>query len=91
MGKRSFAQMHGYSHDMPGTGSPGDPRVYMRIAAQLRGRIEAGELASGQPMPSITTLSQEWECSRPTVAKAFGQLEADGLIHRVPGLGYYVR
>jgi DNA-binding transcriptional regulator YhcF (GntR family) len=35
-------------------------RIYLRIAADIRGRIEADELKPGQPAPSITTLTQEW-------------------------------
>ena len=56
----------------------------------LRGQITDGTLQSGQPTPSITTLTQEHGVARQTAAKALGVLEAEGLVHRVPGLGYYV-
>jgi DNA-binding GntR family transcriptional regulator len=42
-------------------------------------------------VPSITTLTQEHGVTRKTAAKALGLLEDEGLIYRVPGLGYYVR
>ena len=44
----------------------------------------------GQPVPSITTLTQDHGVARSTAAKALRLLESEGLVHRVPGLGYYV-
>ena len=67
-----------------------DPRAYVRLAELLRGRIESGELAPGQPVPSITTLTQEHGMARETAAKALRLLEGEGLLVRYPGLGYYV-
>jgi DNA-binding GntR family transcriptional regulator len=67
-----------------------DPRVYVRIAADVRARIEAGELAAGQPAPSITSLCQEWGVARETAAHAMQVLESEGLVRRYPGRGYYV-
>jgi DNA-binding GntR family transcriptional regulator len=67
-----------------------DPRAYIRLAELLRGRIESGELAPGQPAPSITTLTQEHGMARETAAKALRLLEGEGLLVRYPGLGYYV-
>ena len=37
-----------------------DPRPYIRMAARLRRQILAGEVAPGQPVPSLTTLSREF-------------------------------
>jgi DNA-binding GntR family transcriptional regulator len=73
--------------DMPDTD---DPRLYMRIAASVRARIESGELAPGQPVPSITTLTQEWRVARETAAQALQMLESEGLVKRWPGRGYFV-
>jgi GntR family transcriptional regulator len=67
-----------------------DPRAYVRIADALRQQITAGRLKIGQPVPSITTLTQEHGVARQTAAKALQLLESEGLVHRVPGLGYYV-
>lgn len=72
------------------TGDESDPRAYVRIASQLRRQIEAGELEPGNPVPSITTLVQEHGVARETAAHALRVLEADGLVRRYPGLGYYV-
>jgi len=67
-----------------------DPRAYVRIADQVRQQITAGRLTPGQPVPSITTLTQDHGVARQTAAKALRLLESEGLVHRVPGLGYYV-
>jgi GntR family transcriptional regulator len=67
-----------------------DPRAYVRIADLLRQQITAGRLRPGQPVPSITTLTQDHGVARQTAAKALQMLESEGLVHRVPGLGYYV-
>jgi len=67
-----------------------DPRAYVRIAAAVRQQITSGELAPGQPVPSITALVQEHGVARQTAAKALRMLETEGLVRRIPGLGYYV-
>jgi DNA-binding GntR family transcriptional regulator len=67
-----------------------DPRAYVRLAARIRRDIAEGKLAPGNPTPSITTLSQEYGHARQTCAKALRVLEDEGLLTRVPGLGYYV-
>jgi DNA-binding GntR family transcriptional regulator len=67
-----------------------DPRSYVRLAARLRNRILDGELAPGGAVPSITTFSRELGHARQTCGKAMQLLEQEGLLMRVPGLGYYV-
>ena len=67
-----------------------DPRAYVRLAARLRREIAEGTLTPGMPTPSITTLSQQYGHARQTCAKALRILEEDGLLTRIPGLGYYV-
>jgi DNA-binding GntR family transcriptional regulator len=67
-----------------------DPRSYVRIATALRSRIDSGELKHGQPVPSITTLSQRYGVARATAAKALRLLESEGKVKRYPGLGYFV-
>ena len=77
-----------------GAGSGGldclDPRRWVRLTMSLRGQITEGTFAPGAAMPSIKTLIQECGYSRQTCGKALGHLEREGLIARVPGLGYYV-
>ncbi len=62
----------------------------MRLAAQLRRQITDGTIQPGMPTPSITSLCQEHGHARQTCAKALRVLEDEGLVNRVPGLGYFV-
>ena len=67
-----------------------DPRLYVKLAASIRAQIRAGELAVGLLVPSIRSLQQAARCSRQTCGKALRLLEQEGLLRRVPGLGYHV-
>ena len=71
-------------------GDEADPRAYIRLAAELRRAIADGTYPPGTPTPSITTLTQEYGHARQTCAKALRTLEDEGLLTRIPGLGYYV-
>ncbi len=62
----------------------------MRLAALVREQIADGRLVPGCQLPSIAVLRREQGHSRQTVGKAMHVLEGEGLIYRVPGLGYYV-
>jgi GntR family transcriptional regulator len=64
--------------------------VYQQLAAILRARIEAGELAAGRPVPSESTLMQEHGLARETVRKAVRVLRDEGLVQIVQGRGAYV-
>jgi GntR family transcriptional regulator len=66
-----------------------DPRKYVRIADDLRGKLDAGVIPPGNTVP-IVPLSRQWGTSRQTVARALRVLEAEGLIKRYPGFGYCV-
>ena len=71
-------------------GDESDPRAYVRLASELRKAIAEGKYSPGEPTPSITRLSQESGHARQTCAKALRTLEDEGLLTRIPGLGYYV-
>ena len=62
----------------------------MRLAALIREQIASGTLAPGARLPSIAVLRRQHRHSRQTVGKAMRILEGEGLVYRVPGLGYYV-
>ena len=61
-----------------------EPRPYIRMAARLRRQILAGEMAPGQPLPSLATLSQEFGHARMTCGKAIRLLEQEGLPTFIP-------
>ncbi|MCW2930195.1 MAG: Bacterial regulatory protein gntR family [Actinomycetia bacterium] len=66
-----------------------DPRLYVRIATDLRGKLHAGAITAGTTLP-ITGLARSWGASRETVRKALRALESDGLIRLYPRYGYRV-
>src|SRR3954453_1909213 len=51
-----------------------------QIANELRTQIEAGELRSGEALPSDTELAARFDVSKPTVTKARAMLVALGLV-----------
>jgi DNA-binding GntR family transcriptional regulator len=67
-----------------------DPRAYVRIAGVVREMISSQVLPPGSPAPSITMLCREHGHARQTCGRAMRLLEDEGLLHRVPGLGYHV-
>jgi GntR family transcriptional regulator len=66
-----------------------DPRLYVRISRDLRRKLTSGAIAAGDAVP-VAPLTREWGASPPTVRRALRVLEAEGLIRRYPGVGYYV-
>jgi GntR family transcriptional regulator len=64
---------------------------YLQLASILRARIESGEIAQGEALPSITFLVQETGLAVGTVRRAIKVLADDGLVITVPGRGSYAR
>jgi GntR family transcriptional regulator len=64
--------------------------LYLRLAAGLRGLIEAGELRGGEAMPSERELVRATGLSRVTVRKATEELCREGLLARRHGAGSFV-
>jgi DNA-binding GntR family transcriptional regulator len=67
-----------------------EQRKYLRLAALLRQQMAKGLLMPGSPLPSIGDLCWAHHISRQTASKTLRTLEADGLVYRLPGLGYFV-
>lgn len=70
--------------------STSDQRRYVLLAGTLENGMRSGKYAPGKLLPSIAELCIEFGLSRQTAGKALRLLERDGLIQRVPGLGYFV-
>ena len=64
---------------------------YRMIAADLRAKIESGELAPGDTLPSESELTSQFGVSRGTARQAFLELQAAGLIDAVQGRGRFVK
>jgi DNA-binding transcriptional MocR family regulator len=67
-----------------------DRRAYVRVADELRGQIADGRLPPGEMIPPISKLCLDSGYSRPVVGRSLRMLEREGLIARVPGVGYHV-
>jgi GntR family transcriptional regulator len=65
--------------------------VYQQLAAILREQIFSGKLRPNRPIPSLTSLQQEYGVARGTAVKAVQLLEDEGLVHSVRGRGMFVR
>ena len=73
-------------HVNPGTGVP----VYLQIEGQVKQAVAAGALRTGDALLSVRKLAAELRVNPNTVARAYQNLERDGIIRTVPGGGTYV-
>jgi GntR family transcriptional regulator/MocR family aminotransferase len=64
--------------------------VYRQLAACLRGLIETGRLGGGQKLPASRELAASLGLSRTTVAQAYDDLVAAGLLNAHVGQGTFV-
>ena len=64
--------------------------IYRQIANQIRYLAASGLLAPGEELPPIRTLALQLKLNPNTVVRAYGELEAAGVIHKRRGAGTYV-
>jgi GntR family transcriptional regulator len=69
---------------------PARTPLYQRCQAHLRGRIERGEFAVDQPLPTEEQLCRAYRVSRITVRRALSELIQLGLVSRRQGSGTFV-
>src|ERR1700694_5346300 len=70
----------------PTTGQP----LYLQLMQQIRHAAETGALQNGDQLPGIRTLAEELVVSPNTVAKAYSELEHEGLLEMRQGAGAFV-
>lgn len=63
---------------------------YADVAAAYREKIRDGEMAPGDPMPTVNAVAQEHGVARNTAARAFALLKSEGLITPRAGAGTVV-
>lgn len=73
-------------HVSSSTGFP----LYLQVESQLKHAIAAGALKRHDLLPSVRKLAAELRINPNTVARAYQNLERDGIIRTVPGGGTYV-
>ena len=69
------------------TGKP----VYLQLVDQIRYAAASGGLRHGEALPSIRPLAEELRVNRNTIAKAYAELENQGVIETVPGKGCFLK
>jgi GntR family transcriptional regulator len=70
----------------PATGQP----LYLQLMQQIRHAAETGALRDGDQLPGIRTMAEELVVSPNTVAKAYSELEHEGLLELRQGAGAFV-
>ncbi|HEX5398869.1 MAG TPA: GntR family transcriptional regulator [Verrucomicrobiae bacterium] len=65
--------------------------VYLQLADQIRYAAASGALRPGDPLPSIRPLAEELRVNRNTIAKAYTELENQGVIETLPGKGCFLK
>lgn len=74
------------------TTGPTDTRtIQMRIADDIRARIETGDYRPGRQLPTYDELAATYLCSLAVVRKAVDLLRQQGLVVTLQGKGSYVR
>ena len=72
-----------------------DPRsgvpIYLQLIEQVKRGVALGTLASGEQLPTVKALALELTVNPNTVARAYRDLERDGVIETSPGRGSFVR
>jgi GntR family transcriptional regulator len=69
------------------TGKP----PYLQLVDQVRYAAASGGLRAGETLPSVRQLAEELRVNRNTVAKAYAELESQGVIETVPGKGCFLK
>jgi GntR family transcriptional regulator len=64
--------------------------IYLQVEAQLKHAIASGVLREGDALPSVRKLAADLRINPNTIARAYQNLERDGVVRTVPGGGTYV-
>jgi GntR family transcriptional regulator len=65
--------------------------VYLQIAQQVKSAAAGGVLRPGEALPSVRVLAEELRINRNTAARAYAELEAEGVIETRQGAGCFVK
>ena len=70
----------------PSSGVP----IYLQLMEQVKHGIETGALRPGEQLPGIRPLAEELVINPNTVAKAYRELEHEGIIELRQGAGAFI-
>ena len=64
--------------------------IYQQLVQQVREAIARGDLKPEEQLPSVRQLSRDLVINPNTVARAYTELEREGLLNNRPGRGVFV-
>jgi GntR family transcriptional regulator len=64
--------------------------AYVQIVEQVKYAAAAGTLRPGDQLPSIRDLAERLRVNRNTIAKAYGELEHEGVVELLHGKGVFL-
>src|SRR3954468_13580896 len=64
--------------------------IYLQLMEQVKHAIETGSIRAGEQLPGIRPLAEELVINPNTVAKAYRELEHEGIIELRHGAGAFV-
>jgi GntR family transcriptional regulator len=65
--------------------------VYLQLVDQVKAAAASGAVRPGEALPSIRPLAEELRVNRNTIAKAYAELESQGIIETITGKGCFLR
>jgi GntR family transcriptional regulator len=71
----------------PHTGVP----IYLQLIEQVKRSVALGVLSAGEKLPTVKQLAFDLTINANTVARAYRELERDGIIETSVGRGSFVR
>jgi GntR family transcriptional regulator len=71
----------------PASGVP----LYLQLIEQVKHAIETGAIRTGEQLPSVRQMAEDLVINPNTVARAYRDLEHEGIIDLKHGLGAFVR
>ena len=64
--------------------------AYLQVVDQIKAAAASSTLRPGDPLPTIRTLAEQLRINRNTVAKAYAELESQGVIETLAGKGCFL-
>jgi GntR family transcriptional regulator len=65
--------------------------VYLQLADQIRYAAASGRLQPGDPLPALRPFAEELRINRNTIARAYSELETQGIIETIHGKGFFLK
>ena len=64
--------------------------IYLQLMEQIKHAVETGAIRAGEQLPTIRSVAEELTMNPNTVARAYRELEGEGIVEVRHGLGVFV-